>query len=309
MTPPAIRTQALSKRFGERVAFEDLTFEVAHGEIFGFLGPNGAGKTTTVRVLATLLSPTSGSAQVAGIDVGRDTGPELRRHIGVMTESPGLYAKLSVAENLEFFAGLYGLGASARTRIGEALDAVGLHERRDDSAGSLSKGLRQRAALARALLNDPAVLFLDEPTSGLDPEATLDVRRLVEGLRERGTTIFLTTHRLEEAEKLCDRVAILKSRMRAVGKPDELRRELFGTSIEVAVASPLADPDRVFGRVPGFVAWSAENGTYLVRVGDVRDAAPAIARALVKAGADVLRIAEAEHSLEEAYLEIVEDRS
>jgi ABC-2 type transport system ATP-binding protein len=304
---PAIRTQGLTKRFGSRTAFEDLTFEVAPGEIFGFLGPNGAGKTTTVRVLATLLSPTAGTAEVAGIPLGAGRGSELRRHIGVMTEAPGLYAKLSVAENLAFFAGLYEVREPDR-KIGEALELAGLSDRRDELAGALSKGLRQRASLARALINDPQILFLDEPTSGLDPEATIDVRNLIEGLRARGTTVFLTTHRLEEAAKVCDRVAILKTRMRAVGPPDQLRHELFGTAIEVVVASSLPDPSAVFATVPGLHNIAQDNGSYLLDVSDARAAAPAIARALVSAGADVLRIAEKEHSLEEAYLEIVEDQ-
>jgi ABC-2 type transport system ATP-binding protein len=169
---PAIRVDGLGKRFGDRVAFEDLSFEVAPGEVFGFLGPNGAGKTTTVRVLATLLTPTAGSAEVAGLAVNHDNGPEIRRRISVMPETPGLYLKLSVEENLEFFAGLYGLPRSdVARRIEESLGAVGLADRAGDLAGSLSKGLRQRVALARVLLPQPQILFLDEPTSGLDQAA------------------------------------------------------------------------------------------------------------------------------------------
>jgi ABC-2 type transport system ATP-binding protein len=168
----------LGKRFGDRVAFDDVSFEVAYGEVFGFLGPNGAGKTTTVRTLGTLIAPSSGSAIVAGIPLSAESGSAIRSRISMMLESPGLYLRLTVLENLQCFAGLYELD-DARERIGRALRAVNLEDRARDLCGSLSKGLRQRVALARALLNDPAVLFLDEPTSGLDPVATREVHELI----------------------------------------------------------------------------------------------------------------------------------
>ena len=214
---PAIAVDHLSKRFGEgssaRVAVDDVSFEVAKGEVFGFLGPNGAGKTTTVRTLGTLISPTSGSASILGIPLSPENGVEIRRRIAIMPEAPGLYLRLTVRENLECFADLYET-PDPRRRVEEALGAVNLADRAADPCGRLSKGLRQRVALARALLSDPEVLFLDEPTAGLDPAAGRDVHELIEGLRERGVTIFLTTHRLEEAERLCDRVAILNTRLR-----------------------------------------------------------------------------------------------
>src|SRR4029077_8313874 len=209
-SPPALTVDHLSKRFGERTAFQDVSFTVAPGEVFGFLGPNGAGKTTTVRTLGTLLAPTSGSATVAGISLTSENGPEIRQRISIMPENPGLYQRLTVIENLELFAGLYGQRDSG-PRIAQALEAVNLTARGRDLCGSLSKGLRQRVGLARALLNDPVVMFLDEPTSGLDPVAAREVHDLIIGLRERGVTVFLTTHRLEEAERLCDRVAILNT--------------------------------------------------------------------------------------------------
>ena len=208
------------------MAFDDVSFQVGYGEVFGFLGPKGAGKTTTVRTLGTLLVPTAGTARVAAIPLSPENGPAIRARISIMPESPGLYLRLTVAENLECFARLYRL-SDRRARIDRALQAVNLTDRAGDLCGSLSKGLRQRMALARALLNDPAVLFLDEPTSGLDPVATRDVHDLIASLRERGVTIFLTTHRLEEAERLCDRVAILNTTLRLVGRPAELREQLF----------------------------------------------------------------------------------
>jgi ABC-2 type transport system ATP-binding protein len=196
---PALVVNQLTKRFGERTAFSAVTFEVAYGEVFGFLGPNGAGKTTTVRALGTLIEPTSGTATVAGIPLSSDNGVAIRQRISIMPEAPGLYLRLTVAENLEFFAGLYGLHQPG-PRIKEALASVNLADRADDLCGGLSKGLRQRVGLARALLSDPVIMFLDEPTSGLDPVAAREVHDLINGLRRKGVTIFLTTHRLDEVD-------------------------------------------------------------------------------------------------------------
>ena len=304
---PMLVVDGLTKRFGERVAVDDVSFEVAAGEVFGFLGPNGAGKTTTVRMLGTLIAPTSGSAVVAGVPLGGGAGVELRQRIAVMPENPGLYLRLTVAENLEYFARLYGVEAPD-DRIRRALDAVNLGARADDPCGSLSKGLRQRVGLARALLNDPAILFLDEPTSGLDPVATREVHELIDGLRSRGVTVFLTTHRLEEAERLCDRVAILNTSLRTIGRPDELRDRLFAKALQVRTGAPLTEPERVFAELAGVEGWSGDgSGRYELAVSDMRIAAPAVARALVAAGADVLSLTEERHSLEDVYLELIDD--
>ena len=251
--PPALMVDHLTKQFGQRTAFQDVSFTVASGEVFGFLGPNGAGKTTTVRTLGTLIAPTSGTASVAGIPLTSQNGPEIRQRIAIMPENPGLYRRLTVTENLELFAGLY-QQRNAAARIGEALEAVNLTARARDLCGSLSKGLLQRVGLARALLNDPAVMFLDEPTSGLDPVATREVNDLITGLRQRGVTVFLTTHRLEEAERLCDRVAILNTTLRLVGRPDELRERLFSRSLVVETLTPLATPDALFNSTDGVEA-------------------------------------------------------
>jgi ABC-2 type transport system ATP-binding protein len=304
---PAIALQHLGKRFGDRVAFDDLSFEIGHGEIFGFLGPNGAGKTTTVRTLGTLLVPSSGMAMVAGIPLRPENGVEIRQRISVMPEAPGLYLRLSVAENLRCFADLYEVPDPA-ARISRALKAVNLTDRAAEPCGSLSKGLRQRVALARALLSDPEVLFLDEPTSGLDPVATRDVHELILGLRGRGVTIFLTTHRLEEAERLCDRVAILNTTLRTLGRPDELRERLFARALEVRTIAPLSEPDRVFAGLPAVSGWRQDGSAgYLLSVSDPAAAAPAATRALVAAGADVLSIGESHHSLEDVYLELLNE--
>ncbi|MGO8949745.1 MAG: ABC transporter ATP-binding protein [Ktedonobacterales bacterium] len=303
----ALSVDHLSKRFGDRMAFDDVSFAVGHGEVFGFLGPNGAGKTTTVRTLGTLIAPTSGSATVAGIPLTPENGEKIRQRISIMPESPGLYLRLTVRENLECFAGLYALQGGGE-RIDRALQAVNLERRANDPCGALSKGLRQRVSLARALLNDADVLFLDEPTSGLDPVAAREVHDLIDGLRKQGVTIFLTTHRLEEAERLCDRVGLLNTTLRAIGRPDELRQRLFPNALVVRTLVPLRDPDLVFSGLPAVVTWQQDaSDAYILAVSDTTVAAPALTRALVAAGADVLSIAESHHSLEDVYLELIDE--
>jgi len=304
---PALVVDHLTKRFGDRMAFQDVSFTVAPGEVFGFLGPNGAGKTTTVRTLGTLIAPTSGTATVAGIPLTAVNGTEIRQRISIMPENPGLYLRLTVIENLRFFAELYGQRNPA-PRIAQALEAVNLTNRGRDLCGSLSKGLRQRVGLARALLNDPAVMFLDEPTSGLDPVAAREVHDLINGLRERGVTVFLTTHRLDEAERLCDRVAILNTTLRSIGRTDELRESLFSKSLVVETAAPIGNPANVFTQAAGVESWHADAGAgYVLKVGDPRAIAPGVVRALVAAGADIISIGESRHTLEDVYLQLIEE--
>lgn len=303
---PALIVEHLTKRFGARTAVDDLSLTVAKGEVFGFLGPNGAGKTTTVRALGTLLTPTSGAAVVAGLPLSPANGVAIRQRISIMPESPGLYLRLTVSENLEYFAGLYSL-RDPRRRIQRALDAVNMAGRAGDLCGSLSRGLRQRVGLARALLNEPEVVFLDEPTAGLDPVAAREVHELIDGLRKGGVTIFLTTHRLEEAERLCDRVAIFSTTLRSMGRPDELRDRLFKQALAVQTRAPLPAPGAVFGPIAAVKSWSADGeGRYLLSVADVRRAAPEVARALVAAGADILSLAASRHSLEDVYLQLID---
>ena len=302
----ALSAHGLSKRFGNRVAFQDLTFEIRAGEVFGFLGPNGAGKTTTVRTLGTLLAPSEGQATVAGIPLTPENGVEIRRRIAIMPESPGLYPRLTVAENLECFADLYEV-SDPPGRIAYALGAVQMADRAHDPCGTLSKGLRQRVALARALLSDPEVLFLDEPTAGLDPVASREVHDLIAELGRGGVTIFLTTHRLEEAERLCDRVAILSTTLRTLGRPAELRDQLFSKTLVVRTRAPLSEPAEVFKGVRGVENWRSDRDAgYVLEVSDPRVAAPEVTRALVAAEADVLSIGEAQHSLEDVYLEMID---
>jgi ABC-2 type transport system ATP-binding protein len=305
--PAALAVHNLAKRFGTRTAFSDVSFEVAYGEVFGFLGPNGAGKTTTVRTLGTLIAASAGSATVAGIPLSAENGVEIRQHIAIMPEAPGLYLRLTVNENLEYFAGLYGL-RDPGPKIAAALESVSLGSRSGDLCGGLSKGLRQRVALARTLLSDPAIMFLDEPTSGLDPVAAREVHDLIIGLRERGVTIFLTTHRLDEAERLCDRVAIMNTTLRTVGTPAGLRDQLFQKSLVVTTVGPVSSPDQLFPVIAGVTSWRADGSDrYILSVTDPTVAAPEVVRALVRAGANVLTIGEDHHSLEDVYLELIAD--
>jgi ABC-2 type transport system ATP-binding protein len=288
MSEPAPIVEHLTKRFGDRLAVDDVSFSVAAGEVFGFLGPNGAGKTTTVRVLATLLAPTSGSAVVAGLPLQPANDLEIRQRIAVMTESPGLYLRLTVAENLEFFAGLYGLRDAQEERIRRALAAVNLGGRAHDLCGSLSKGLRQRVGLARALLNDPAVVFLDEPTLGLDPagrRVVLDhVRAVAAG---RGAAVLLSTHLLDDVEACCTRVLILhRGRTVAAGTVSEVVARAAAPRSAVVRVAP-ADGRRAVGilaAAPGVgAAGEAPDRPGEVRVDLAADPAPAL-RALLDAG-------------------------
>lgn len=225
-TNQALEVRDLTRRFGDRTVLDKLRFEVARGEIFGFLGPNGAGKTTTLRILTGQLKATSGACRVLGLDPAT-SGRALRRKIGLSQEEAGHYDRLSVNSNLLFFARLYGAGQS---RVDELLRDFSLFDRRKDPVAKLSRGMRQRLALARALVGSPELLFLDEPTAGLDPLAARGVRRLIREFCAGGRTVFLTTHFMEEAQELCSRVAILDGgKMLACDAPDSLRQ---GASLE-----------------------------------------------------------------------------
>lgn len=226
----AIETENLTRAFGGLRAVDGLTFAVSEGEVFGFLGPNGAGKTTTIRMLTGQLAPTAGWARVAGCDVGREQD-RLKPQIGVVWESQNIYERMSGRENLEFSARLYGL---ERRRVAELLDQVGLGERGNDRVQRYSNGMKQRLLIARALLHRPRVLFLDEPTRGLDPSMARDLRRLVADLARQGVTVFLTTHYMEEADELCQRVAFLHAgRIIALDSPARLKMAHGRRSVEV----------------------------------------------------------------------------
>jgi ABC-2 type transport system ATP-binding protein len=298
-----ITTHNLTKRFKTTLAVDDLNLDVREGEIFGFLGPNGAGKTTTVRMLTSLIGPTSGTAVVNGFQVGKDD-TNIRRSVGILTETPGMYDNLSAEYNLWIYANLYEVDFP-RQQVDKYLKMLGLYERRFDEAGSFSKGMKQKLAIARAMLHEPKLLFLDEPTSGLDPEAAHLVRDFIEELKTEGRTIFLCTHNLDEADRLCDRIAVFKTRLIAVDTPAHLRNELFGRKVVFHLRSAsdtFTEAVRSVANVRGAVV---VDNRLIVTVDDPESCNPEIIRALVEAGADIQFVGEIRHSLEDVYLRLV----
>ncbi len=301
---PVIAVSGLTRRFGDVVAVDGLTLEIQPGEVFGFLGHNGAGKTTTVRLLNGLLAPDSGSASVLGQEPLHD-GPVLRRRTGVLTETPSLDERLTGRENLEIYAELYGVPLSeVAGRIESLLEGFELAHRADEKAGDYSKGMKQRLALARALLHEPDILFLDEPTSGLDPVGARRVHELISRLsQEQHRTVLLCTHNLAEAQKLCGRVAVLEhGRLVALGTPAELARRLGRSQrLEIDVAPEQMPAALVVleARV-GAIVPSPEHGTILVTGAD-REMIPALVADLVGAGIRIYGITPREPSLEDVY--------
>ncbi len=276
---------------------------MSEGEVFGFLGPNGAGKTTTVRMLTTLIGPTSGSATVAGFKVGKqDT--EIRRTVGVLTETPGMYDNLSAEYNLRIFADLYEV-KNISGQVEKYLKMLGLYERRLDPAGTFSKGMKQKLAIARALLHEPRILFLDEPTSGLDPEASHMVREFISELRKEGRTIFLCTHNLDEADRLCDRIGVFKARLLVVDSPARLRSSVFGRKVVFHLRS--AD-ENIAGDIRKLEFVKEVNlfeNKLVVTLDDPEVRNPVVIKELVSMGADIQFVGELRHSLEDVYLELV----
>jgi ABC-2 type transport system ATP-binding protein len=298
----AIDVDRLTKRFGARIAVQELCFQVEPGEVFGLLGPNGAGKTTTVRVLTGLLSPTLGDARVCGLSV-RSDGEALRRSVGLLTENPGLYDRLTARENLSFFIKLNELEPRlAWSRAAHYLARFGLEGREDEPCGSFSKGMRQKLAIVRALVHGPQVLFLDEPTSGLDPEAARTVRDAIAELARDGSTIVLCSHNLAEVEQLCRRVAVLKGRLLAVSSIDSMRRA--SPALEVRLASDAARLSRALGSLPFAPPVSVNDG--VIRVGLEReDQAADVIASLASAGARIYSAVPVRTSLEQVYLELI----
>jgi ABC-2 type transport system ATP-binding protein len=304
--PIALRARDLGRRFGERWAVRGIDLEVRRGEVLGLLGPNGAGKTTTVRLLTALIEPSEGSAEVDGFDV-RTRADDVRTRVGILTETPGLYDKLSATANLDFFGRLHRLDPATRAeRIERHLRLFGLWDRRDDIAGTFSKGMKQKLAIARALLHDPSVVFLDEPTAALDPEAAYLVREAIETLRRAGRTIVLATHNLDEADRLCDRIAFVRGGLLRIDSPAALRGGAGAGRLTVRLGATPTEAQLASVRaIPGIAATHRLDGRLDLAVDDPELAAPAVVRALVASGADVLEVRPDHRSLERIYFDVM----
>ena len=307
----AVQAAGLTKRFGSLTAVDHLSFEIREGEVFGLLGPNGAGKTTTIRMLACLISPSGGSASVGGYDTSKDS-LKVREIVGILTENPSLYEKLTVYENMDFFAEAYGLSDAQErsSRIRELLEFFRLRDRKNEKVAKLSKGMKQKLAIARAIVHNPPILFLDEPTTGLDPESAKGIRDLIEGLSaQEKRTILLCTHRLEDAEKLCNRMMIVnKGKSVIVGTAEQLRSTIDSAPLLRVVLKGMNQ--RIIEAVRGVrhvrdvnVENSASN--LIVTVDDLAAATPEVVRNVVQAGGEVLSVNPIQPSLEEAYLKLV----
>jgi ABC-2 type transport system ATP-binding protein len=298
-----IETQNLTRTFGDHVAVDNLTLTVAAGELFALLGPNGAGKTTTTRLLACLIAPTSGTARVVGRDI-RTEQETIRARIGILTETPGLYEKLTATQNLTFFANLYSV-ENPTAQVEKYLKLLELWDVRDTIVGGFSKGMKQKMAIARALLHEPDLIFLDEPTSGLDPSASKTVRDFLADLKARGRTIFLTTHNLDEAERLADKIGILKHRLLALDTTAHLRQSLFGQGVVIEVHNSDADLAGWAMNVDGVFNATMENDRLRVTVDDPTIVTPRLIAALVLAGVQILSVTPERASLESIYLHLV----
>lgn len=308
MTAIAISTENLSRSFGSVQALDNLSLEVPRGIVFGFLGPNGSGKTTTIQLLLGLLEPTRGRAEVLGFDT-RSQAAKIRRRSGALLEHPGLYERLSAVDNLEFYGRVWRMPTNQRrSRIKELLNNLGLWERRHESVGSWSRGMKQRLAVARAMLHYPPLIFLDEPTAGLDPIAAAALREeLQQIVAQEGVTVFLTTHNLAEAEKLCQQIGVIKQgRLLAVGHPEELRNESSNPRIEV-IGSGFTPKLIDYLQAEPLVSHVTVAGDRLtITLHKVTSAAPLV-NLLVREGVQIEEVRKGSASLEEVFLTLMAD--
>ena len=298
-----IHVRGLTKTFESVKAVENLSFSVQAGEVFGLLGPNGAGKTTTIRMLSALIAPTGGEATIAGFQVGKHD-KAIRRAVGILTETPGMYEGLSAEKNLAFYAKMYEV-ADVAGQVEKYLRMLGLWDRRFELVGTFSKGMRQKLAIGRALLHEPKVLFLDEPTSGLDPQMARTVRDFIQELREEGRTIVLTTHNLDVADRLCDRIGVIRSRLLILDSPTELRRKLFGRTVVFHLAQDAGNfvqTTRAFDYVQSV---EAMENKLILQLDEPETRNPEVIRSLVSQGADIQFVGEIRRSLEDIYLQII----
>jgi ABC-2 type transport system ATP-binding protein len=303
-----IDTENLTRKFGDLTAVENVTIRIDEGEVFGLLGPNGAGKTTTVRMLCCLIAKTSGDARIAGYQIGNESDClKIRKLIGLIPESVGLYGSLSIYRNLDFYARLYERTEQQRKEsIERLLKLLGLWEKREQPADTLSKGMKQKVAIARALVHDPEILFLDEPTANLDPEAAKTVRDFILELKKEEKTIFLNTHNLDEAQKLCDRIGILKTHLLRIGTPEELKESLWGSKTVIQLQE-VSDSivEAVQKQTSGKVV--VEDNRLVIDVMNAEQENPGLVKTIVAAGGHIQFVQGLNPTLEDVYLQIVRE--
>jgi len=298
----------LTKKFGDVTAVDDLSFQVGEGEIFGLLGPNGAGKTTTIRMLCCLISKTSGEAKIAGYEVGNDADSlAIKKMIGLVPDNVGLYEELSAYENLDYFGKLYECKEPERKESMEYfLKMLDLWDKRNQSVGDFSKGMKQKVAIARALIHNPKLLFLDEPTANLDPESSRVVRDFILQLKKEGKTIFLNTHNLDEAQIICDRIGILKTKLLTVNTPEQLEKSIWGSKTVIQLAE-INDSILVAVRNLQPKNLSIEDNQLILDVTDPRKENPDFVQAIVSAGGRIQFVTELNPGLEETYIKVVSE--
>jgi len=303
-----ITVENLTKKFGEVTAVEGLTFRVKEGEVFGFLGPNGAGKTTTIRMLCCLISKTGGEATIVDYQISKAADSlQIRKMIGLVPDNVGLYDDLTAFENLDFYGKLYECPEERRKEnIKRFLKMLGLWERKDIRAGSFSKGMKQKLALARALIHDPQILFMDEPTANLDPESAKTVRDFILEIKKQGRTIFLNTHNLDEAQRVCDRIGIIKTKLLTVGNPEQLRESLSKPKTEIRLAQVNeALVSALRKRIPNKIEVSGDK--LIIDVTNPDKENPTIIAAITSSVGQVREVSQLVPTLEDVYLQIVKE--
>lgn len=304
---PLIDAEDLTKKFGDLTAVDNLTLHVNEGEVFGFLGPNGAGKTTTIRMLCCLISKTSGEASIAGYDIGDpEDSLKIRRIIGLLPENMGLYDDMSAYDNLDFYGKLYECTEACRKEnIEHFLKMLDLWDKRDVLAGTFSKGMKQKLAIARALIHDPQILFLDEPTANLDPESSKTVRDFILQLKkEKNATIFLNTHNLDEAQRICDKIGIFNRKVRAVGAPNELEESVWGNKTVIQLQEINSKILEALNTL-SLKNMVIDNNRLTIDVADPEKENPFIVNTIVSAGGRVQYVTRLSPTLEDAYLKFV----
>jgi ABC-2 type transport system ATP-binding protein len=303
-----IDTENLTKKFGDLTAVDSVTLHVNDGEVFGFLGPNGAGKTTTIRMLCCLISKTSGSATIGGYEIGnKEDSLKIRKIIGLVPDNVGLSEHLSAYDNLDFYGKIYDCtDAQRRESIKRFLEMLGLWDRRYVLAGAFSKGMKQKLAIARALIHDPEVLFMDEPTANLDPEAAKTVREFILELRKEKKTIFLNTHNLDEAQRICDKIAILNTKLRVVGTPDYLEQAVKGRKTVITLKQTNDKILKALGKL-SLKNLEHENRTLSFDVADPDSENWKVVEAIVLAGGHVTTVDVVGSTLEDVYLKLVRE--